>query len=884
MFSFKNVMIIVCFIVSHTPVFSDQTFLVDKATDARVYFETTQYEKAVRCYKEILQQEVTPAQKALISFNLGTVLLAQNQFNEALSFFERIVLSGEDNPLLLRRLYTNMATAYFEQAHAIDNELTIESEKFLQQWELALGKLGRSLEFQNQALKAEKQLILIQGGELKDTPKDLEGLKKITKERIVSLKEKKKDFILNRVGIEDGFPLLKENLENSLTQLESIGTNHLSGNHSKYAIGQQYVAEKKLLPFVEKVESRIQDSLKKAKQIAEDEIGLTDDLQAIDDHEEVVKAKQQNFFFSNVRNHFLSSLESMQEFNVWQTHESQMKALLPLKFLLRLEKKEDPLAGILNDRISLASRMQTEKHSELINALRKEEVLSRDFAYALATELTNELEKKIQEVEHTDLQNDDATKVMESEALELTVFKRMTENLKQRLEITPDNNSLHQETNNDLILYHQLGMKEEDSLLKIYDAWNKYIEISQSNLLPLQGELWALLEQFRCRTGLGNSAEQEQRICRVIHYLDQALAQAKELKKESETQCVSDKIERALLEWCPQQLLSWKLNQLEQDYETLEKEKKVSDLSIIKVLDKNKQLKTFAMSIGAHEKSKADLKKLSECLQYATDGAESALMLHGNTKIDSCRVMISDAKRWVQRAYEESVKDGERNSIQILENGVNEESHALTTNNRVQDAQSKEKRNAKLLEVTRSTQQVTLPAVDHFIETAIAEERCKRYGSEEVGDSNLFGEEELRQCEPWSEVLDLYNKGVREALLAEVQLDENDPDFVQIEKKQALTLQYWKEALDKLRNPDDQDQNNEDQQLGASEDSSQNQDQDSLAESGSTPEEAQASDRDQASNCRAPPMDILELLQQMESDDQINQPETLNPKSGLRPW
>lgn len=93
-----------------------QERLLDKkqVRQAEVLFEAHEYLRAANSYQHLLQESYTVWERSLLSYNLGSVLIAEKRWNEAITTFGEVSIDNKTSPLLLFRLKTELAWAYWQ--------------------------------------------------------------------------------------------------------------------------------------------------------------------------------------------------------------------------------------------------------------------------------------------------------------------------------------------------------------------------------------------------------------------------------------------------------------------------------------------------------------------------------------------------------------------------------------------------------------------------------------------------------------------------------------------------------------------------------------------------------------------------------------------------
>lgn len=199
---------------------------------------------------------------------------------------------------------------------------------------------------------------------------------------------------------------------------------------------------------------------------------------------------------------------------------------------------------------------------------------------------------------------------------------------------------------------------------------------------------------------------------------------------------------------------------------------------------------------------------------------------------------LLEARQQIRRVLR-SVVEKEFLPEDILDQGIEEEVHALTLTHLLRRLQDKAEYSRKTFEA----QQTTLVSVFPFFESVIKEQK-KRWP---------FG----CQCLPWKQVVPLFIKGESAALDAAI-LSEKEPESPRIMRKQEEAVKYWREALERLRHPKEEKKEKEDEETPSS-----------------PPPETQETPSMQ---------EILRQLQNMAQDDVKPKPEKEKPQQGTRPW
>jgi len=151
---------------------------------AAAYFDAKAYDQAGEIYEKLLKAPLDEWKKDLIRYDLGTVLLSQGKWKEALSQFNAIPKQSIPTPVLRRRLFFNMALAYLK-GEKLQNE--ISQKVFL---------LRQALQALSLAQQADCDLSKLEGGACASDP-DIKHLQIYAKAELALALLKEREMKLN---------------------------------------------------------------------------------------------------------------------------------------------------------------------------------------------------------------------------------------------------------------------------------------------------------------------------------------------------------------------------------------------------------------------------------------------------------------------------------------------------------------------------------------------------------------------------------------------------------------------------------------------------------------------------------------------------------------
>lgn len=129
---------------------------------AKIYFEAEEYSQAEELYNKLLNEALTPREKAIIQYDIGSINLANEDWDNAINWLDQAASIAEKDPLLNYRIKKNRSLALYGKALSASDT---ENEIFL---------LRDALKRNKQAMQAYCELSKIEGYKECKTHKDLE--------------------------------------------------------------------------------------------------------------------------------------------------------------------------------------------------------------------------------------------------------------------------------------------------------------------------------------------------------------------------------------------------------------------------------------------------------------------------------------------------------------------------------------------------------------------------------------------------------------------------------------------------------------------------------------------------------------------------------------
>lgn len=189
---------------------------------ARLFFDAGDYGRAGSQYKNMIDEVILPWQKAAISYNYGTALLAQGRFEEALAVLESISIDSDAMPLLALRLKTNIALARLLLANSRQKTLSLESNASIDAYNSLIFLYREVLDNIETANMAACRLSKAEGSESCEEYPDLQEMRLEAKKEYVQLLRNFMQTMLTNASLPEGTSALLVSAKVMLQHLDFL--------------------------------------------------------------------------------------------------------------------------------------------------------------------------------------------------------------------------------------------------------------------------------------------------------------------------------------------------------------------------------------------------------------------------------------------------------------------------------------------------------------------------------------------------------------------------------------------------------------------------------------------------------------------------------------
>lgn len=218
---------IILFCLCFTSAVAQEDVLLTRLAEA--YFQAKEFDKAQELYEKLLEEKLFPWQQARLIYNMGTILLAQERWNEALADFGSIPYYPQAAPLLSRRLKTNTAILQYRQATL----LTMKGDLSLDEYSRAFYLYREALRNIEEAENADCLLQTFEGKEQCQPSQDLVDLHSAVKTQLAEVTRKFGEAKLSESPVKEGIPFLLSGNKLVLSHVDFLQSKKLNDKLEK---------------------------------------------------------------------------------------------------------------------------------------------------------------------------------------------------------------------------------------------------------------------------------------------------------------------------------------------------------------------------------------------------------------------------------------------------------------------------------------------------------------------------------------------------------------------------------------------------------------------------------------------------------------------------
>lgn len=170
--------------------------------NAAAYFQAEDYSHASQIYEDLLDKKNPLWEREVLTYNLGTTLLAEGEYEKAVALFNEIPLEDDPQPLLEQRVRVNRTLAFLGQARRLEQDGQLDQlEKSLYAYRYALKEIAL-------AFKAHCRLEEAEGAKECKPSKNLNNIKTSAKESYAALIKKLLTWRITHSSWLDGISLI----------------------------------------------------------------------------------------------------------------------------------------------------------------------------------------------------------------------------------------------------------------------------------------------------------------------------------------------------------------------------------------------------------------------------------------------------------------------------------------------------------------------------------------------------------------------------------------------------------------------------------------------------------------------------------------------------
>ncbi len=769
------------------------------------YYKAGEMEKAIKSFQEAHKKAPAGIKKDIISYNLATSYLKNQQCEKAAALFNEVYENKERLPqhLFDRCAFNFMVTQLDQVNHTLKDDaepLTIE----------CLEDAKKSLELAHQIY--QHVLSSKEGHTLSQQEAYMELAIKGLKSKLY---DKIQETTLEKLTFETAIAKLQEQMGKQIAHYERIGGKKLGESLTRYFLNQQYVKEQKERAVWKRLEALIDDQITQ----------LQSDRAA--DSKRVLEKKSVKKQFLDSYNDYLASLDCMRENQLWLGRLKGARSKLSLDLIDLHLRGQDPIKYCLQKRIDIVNRQQeVDITAPFIGSLHRELKCANATSAALMEQFKEAL-----------LQSD-----LKVEKAHIAL---LAEKLKRNIKRPYTSFSVH----SDYYLYEQMSGEPIDILYPIYSSLKQLEKQPKASLYQLH----AAYDFFETQKDVASGEDNKRKIERSF----QSIGTAFKAYEASDYAMCSLHLEDFFLHFNFGQFMLKEVRTLSLNLENILHSPHLNTLRIQELADQ--------LHHANESRTSADLSiddfAIRKAIEPGFNGAIESMSLQKRAEeAISQRMLLENTQMWMKR-LDHTLEEKELSSLQILENGIEEQKLALSF----------------------SSEYPKLSIVDSAFENAFLTMTIdlENHPINAVGLFESVYSKEKEQPKN-DKTISSFREGLKWAHLAQKKLLTQSIDWSKISMMQNKVLECWQEAFLSYQNSSDESSNGNSTQSSTGEEN--NEAEGDLKNVSEIADASQENEKNSSDQARRAIMGILEKLNEMQQDDKIAEKDPTKPKEGLRPW
>lgn len=211
--------LIMMFVLQFASVHAQEEVLLTRQAEA--FFHAGEYTKAQELFEKLEQEKLAPWQRARLVYNIGTILLREGRWDEALTAYSDIPFTPHTAPLLSRVVKTNAAILQYRRATSLEKQTLSDYSQALYLYREVLRNI-------NEADDAECILQSVLGKEICRSMEDLKALRSAVKNDLAIATKKFGETKIAESPIKDGIPYLLSGIKLVLSHINFLESKTLN--------------------------------------------------------------------------------------------------------------------------------------------------------------------------------------------------------------------------------------------------------------------------------------------------------------------------------------------------------------------------------------------------------------------------------------------------------------------------------------------------------------------------------------------------------------------------------------------------------------------------------------------------------------------------------
>lgn len=175
---------------------------------ANAYVEAKDFPEAIQMYQSLLNGQLSGWERSIVTYNLGTALADQGNYEQAINVLQRIPLDNDSSPVLAYKVRNNLAAANFRYGKALSDITEAQAPTSQDPYFKTIYFFKQALEAIPFVEETQCRLYQISGENHCPHNSDLGNMETLSKVQIAHMRVNARNYLFEEAKLQQGLPWL----------------------------------------------------------------------------------------------------------------------------------------------------------------------------------------------------------------------------------------------------------------------------------------------------------------------------------------------------------------------------------------------------------------------------------------------------------------------------------------------------------------------------------------------------------------------------------------------------------------------------------------------------------------------------------------------------